>query len=273
VTNSEESLSFRLDGRAVSVPSQPPRLLADVLTKECGRVGVRISCDQGVCGVCIVLVDGRPTTSCSTFADTVDGCDVTTVQGLGTSRDDASAVQRAFVASSAFQCGTCTPGMVLLAEALLDRTPDPSREEIRAWMSANVCRCTGYRSIEDAVVMAAALRRGATPVERPWRSEDTAKVTGQRFYLMDMALPGCAEAVLLRSPHAHARIVAIDANAARQVPGVLAVVTGEDVSRLACPTYGLWINLSLPLIASDMLAIRLRPLPPAILRRPYVRSG
>lgn len=244
----EEILSFTLDGEPVSLASGAPRVLSDALSQSCARSGVRVACDHGVCGACTVLVDGRPVTSCSTLVDMVARRNVTTVQGLQPAGDAPSIMQRAFVEAHAFQCGMCTPGMILLAEALLRRHPAPDRAQIRSWMSANVCRCTGYQVIEEAVVKAIAMK--SEDEGRPWRPEETAKVTGQPFFLVDQQTSETAEIRILRSPHPHARIVSIDVAPALELPGVLAVVTGDDLRQLPVHTYGLWIK-DQPLLAID----------------------
>ena len=142
----------------------PATMLVDLLRDDCGQVDVRVSCDQGVCGVCTVLVDDVPATACLTLAFTVDGRRVTTVQGLAAG-SALSDVQQAFVDAAGFQCGYCTPGMVLSATALLAAHPDPDRATIRAWLGGNLCRCTGYQMIVEAIELAAARRhgRGAAP--------------------------------------------------------------------------------------------------------------
>jgi CO/xanthine dehydrogenase Mo-binding subunit/aerobic-type carbon monoxide dehydrogenase small subunit (CoxS/CutS family) len=250
VSITETTLSFTLDGEQVTLAAGAPRVLSDALSQSCARSGVRVACDHGVCGACTVLVDGMPVTSCSTLVDTVAGSNVTTVQGLQPAGAAPCAMQRAFVEAHAFQCGMCTPGMILLAEALLQRHPEPSREQIRNWMSANVCRCTGYQVIEEAVVRAIAMKGRATSDGRRWRPEETAKVTGQPFFLVDTPTAGGAEIKLLRSPHPHARIVAIDVAPALALDGVLAIVTGDELRRLPVHTYGLWIK-DQPLLAID----------------------
>lgn len=146
-------VSIDLNGAIVTDTVPAHQVLADFLRSR-GIASVRVSCDQGVCGACTVLVDGVPTASCATFVFQVDDRAVRTVEGLAGS-DELHPVQQAFVDRFAFQCGYCTPGMVLTAVALLDREPEPSPERIRQWMSGNVCRCTGYTPIVDAVLDAA----------------------------------------------------------------------------------------------------------------------
>jgi len=250
VSLTDRAVSFTLDGQPVLLAAGAPRVLSDALSQSCGRSAVRVACDHGVCGVCTVLVDGRPITSCSTLVETIEGQQLTTVQGLAGPGSSPDTLQQAFVEAHAFQCGMCTPGMILLAKALLDRHPDPSREQVRGWMSANICRCTGYRVIEEAIVKAVAMRREAPDEGRRWRPEETAKVTGQPFFLVDTHFPYAAEIKILRSPHPHARIVAIDASLALQLTGVLAIMTGEDLLKLPHHTYGLWIK-DQPLLAVE----------------------
>jgi carbon-monoxide dehydrogenase small subunit len=137
----------------------PNRVLADVLREDLRLTGCKIGCDQAVCGACTVLVDGMPTTACTTFAFELDGKAVTTIEGL--TGDALHPVQRAFLDNTAFQCGFCTPGMVLSVTALLARHPDPDEATIRQWLNANVCRCTGYGMIIDAVRAAAVSMRDA----------------------------------------------------------------------------------------------------------------
>jgi carbon-monoxide dehydrogenase small subunit len=143
------SVRFNLNGEPVSGNFQSNRVLADVLRETFALRSVKISCDQGVCGACTVLVDGSPHAACMTFAFEAEGRTVTTIDGL--EANQARRTQRAFAEASAFQCGFCTTGMILLAHALLDHNPAPSRHEIVRWMSANICRCTGYQTIVEAV--------------------------------------------------------------------------------------------------------------------------
>jgi aerobic carbon-monoxide dehydrogenase small subunit len=154
-------LRFMLNGKPVERNVSANRLLADLLRDDLGCSGTKVGCSRGVCGACTSLVDGRPVASCSTFAFQVEGCGVTSIEGLA--RDGTlHPIQQAFVHHAAFQCGYCTAGMILLTKALLDHEPDPDRETIVEWISSNVCRCTGYALIIEAVQDAAArLRAGA----------------------------------------------------------------------------------------------------------------
>lgn len=146
--------SFIINGVAHSILVEDRQNLADLLRDQLGLTGCKVGCDQGVCGACTVLVDGRPVAACATFAFMAEGAHITTIEGLssGTGLDP---VQQAFLETGAVQCGFCTAGLVLSVHALLARTPDPDDPTIRAWLGAHVCRCTGYAAILNAVRMAA----------------------------------------------------------------------------------------------------------------------
>lgn len=153
---SEADFSFTLNHRPVTLRTQPSAMLVDVLRNDYGLFGCRIGCDQAVCGACTVLVDGTPMAACSTFIFEIEGRDVTTIEASGNTPD---LVQQAFIDARGFQCGYCTGGMILLTRSLLARNPDPDDDTIRAWLGANVCRCTGYSSIIDAVKAAGRMLR------------------------------------------------------------------------------------------------------------------
>lgn len=146
---------FQLNGIATTVSIEPSRTLLSVLREDLGLVGTKEGCNDAECGACMVLVDGQPLNSCSYLAVQVDGRQVTTVEGLA-GTDELAPLQRAFLAHGGVQCGFCTPGMLISATALLAREPDPSEESIRASLSGNLCRCTGYTGIVKAVQAAAA---------------------------------------------------------------------------------------------------------------------
>src|SRR5881296_4534070 len=151
---STHDLRFTLNGerREVAVPAD--RLLIDVLRDDCGATGTKRGCAVGVCGACSVLVDGELQSACLLPAVFVEGRSITTVEGLA-KHGELNALQEAFIRDGGFQCGICTPGQLIAATALLAERPRPSRDEIRAFMKGNLCRCTGYEGIVKAIEDAA----------------------------------------------------------------------------------------------------------------------
>ena len=145
---------FIVNERHYELSIEPHVLLVEVLRDELGLTGTKHSCGIGNCGACTVLVDGRPVLSCLTLALTVQGRNITTIEGLaqGTTLHP---IQKAFVDHAAIQCGYCTPGMILSAKALLDKNLNPTEQEVKQALSGNLCRCTGYVKIVDAVAAAA----------------------------------------------------------------------------------------------------------------------
>jgi carbon-monoxide dehydrogenase small subunit len=153
-------LRATVNGRAVVLAIEPQALLLDVLRDDLGLTGSKRSCDVQVCGACTVLLDGLPVSACSVLAYEARERAVTTIEGLADG-DRLHPVQEAFLSESAFQCGYCTPGMIMAATALLEDSPDAEPPEIREWLRGNICRCTGYASIVRAVASARrAIRRG-----------------------------------------------------------------------------------------------------------------
>jgi len=139
---------------------EPRTTLADFLREHLGLTGTHVGCEHGVCGACSILLDGLPVRSCLMYAAQADGCAVTTIEGLSQADGTPGALQDAFCETHALQCGYCTPGMVIAAHALLQENPAPSEEEIREALSGNLCRCTGYVQIVEAVQLAAARKEG-----------------------------------------------------------------------------------------------------------------
>lgn len=150
--------SFIVNGKAYELAIEPHMLLVEVLRDELGLTGTKHSCGIGHCGACTVLIDGTPTLSCLTPALTAKGKNVTTIEGLaeGTTLHP---IQKAFIDFGAIQCGYCTPGMILSAKALLGKNPNPIKAEVQKALSGNLCRCTGYVKIVDAVLAAAETMR------------------------------------------------------------------------------------------------------------------
>jgi carbon-monoxide dehydrogenase small subunit len=147
-------VTFHVNGEEFEVPVAPTDFLVDVIRERIGLTGTKKGCGIGDCGACTVLVDGKPVLSCLTLALSCEGREVTTIEGLA-AQGELHPVQRAFVETGAIQCGFCTPGMILSAKALLDRVPNPTADQIQAGLAGNICRCTGYVKILEAVQHAA----------------------------------------------------------------------------------------------------------------------
>jgi aerobic-type carbon monoxide dehydrogenase small subunit (CoxS/CutS family) len=152
-----EVLALRVNGEDHQLLVPVHHTLLEVLREDLGLTGTKHGCELGECGTCTVLVDGRPQLSCLLLPVQLEGREVTTVEGMGTTAE-LHPLQRAFAELGAAQCGYCTPGMLLAARALLDDSPRPSRDEIREALAGNLCRCTGYTKIVEAVELAAARR-------------------------------------------------------------------------------------------------------------------
>lgn len=152
-------VAFTLNGKPVSCDVPAEETLVDTLRQRFQLTGTKKGCGTGDCGSCTVLLDGEAVRSCTLLTGMVHGRSVTTIEGVGT-RDALHPVQQAFVDVNAIQCGFCIPGMVLTAIALLAKNPDPSEEDIRVAISGNLCRCTGYQKIVEAVALAAKRMRG-----------------------------------------------------------------------------------------------------------------
>lgn len=149
------NITFTLNGERVTVEERQGEVLADMLRERLGLTGTKVACREGECGACTVLLDGEPVNSCLVLSSQVDGHEVLTIEGLSREGEPLDPVQQAFLDVGAVQCGFCTPGMVLAAKALLNRCKHPTREQAAAALSGNICRCTGYVKIVDAVMAAA----------------------------------------------------------------------------------------------------------------------
>lgn len=158
---SSSNIRFTVNGRPVEVDVRPESLLLDMLRDRLQLKGAKRSCDMQVCGACTVLVDGAPVSACTFLAVEVDGRDVLTIEGLGTA-EDLDPLQEAFMDHAAVQCGFCTAGMLLTAKALLAEEPAPTAERVAEYLRGNLCRCTGYRKIVEAI-LACARPASATP--------------------------------------------------------------------------------------------------------------
>ena len=149
----KRAIAFTVNGAARQTEIEDQVLLIE-LVRGLGLVGTKLSCDMQVCGACTVLLDGRPVSSCTTLALEADGRRIETIEGLANGTK-LHPLQEAFIDHFAFQCGYCTPGMIVAAKALLEERPAPTAAEVRHWMEGNICRCTGYQTIVSAVLDAA----------------------------------------------------------------------------------------------------------------------
>jgi carbon-monoxide dehydrogenase small subunit len=154
-------IQFSLNGKSITREVPSHRLLLDLLRDEIGLTGTKEGCGTGDCGACTVMMNDKPVNSCLVLSGELDGVDVTTIEGLKIG-PELHAIQKAFIQDGGAQCGYCTPGMLMMSKALLDENPDPSEEDIRFALSGNLCRCTGYAKIIQAVQDAAAMMRSKT---------------------------------------------------------------------------------------------------------------
>ncbi len=234
-------IQLDINGEPAEVAVPAHWTLLETLRYKLGLTGTKQGCDKGDCGACTVLVDGEPVLSCCLLAITAQKRAITTVEGLA-DPEGPSPVQRAFDVCGALQCGFCQPGMMLSATALLKKNPSPSRMEIRQALSGNLCRCTGYTKIYEAVELAAKGVPRQLPIvtgkptsgfttlgARGRKADSIKKATGEAQYTDDLVLPRMAHGKILRSPYAHTRILGIDTSAAEALPGVFAVMTGRDL--------------------------------------------
>jgi aerobic-type carbon monoxide dehydrogenase small subunit (CoxS/CutS family) len=246
-------ISLTVNGTPVRRDVEPRKSLVDFLREDLQLTGTHVGCEHGVCGACTVRVDGSLVRGCLMLAVQADGSRVETVEGLA-ERGALTDLQHAFRLENALQCGFCTPGMLLTAQALLERQPRPDATAIREALGANYCRCTGYHAIVQAVARAAERRArneprpatgadGAGYIGRTVVRPQTARlVAGRGTFTDDVVLPRLAHAAFVRSPHAHARIAAIDTAEAAALPGVIAVVTGRQLAEHCEPWVGVLKN-------------------------------
>ncbi len=248
------SLNLVVNGMARTLPILPGETLAALLRDRLRLIGTKIGCEESECGTCTVLVDGEPVLSCMYPAARAEGKQILTIEGLSDLKVPAKAaaeakvlhpLQEAFISYGAVQCGFCIPGQIMTAHALLQRKPNPSSEDIRHALKDTLCRCAGYPAIEGAIQAAAQAIRTGQPVHPPEIAESSRpgrivgrvqarpdaieKVNGKAVYADDLAFPGMLFAAVKRAGVPHAFLRRLDVSAARSVPGVVAVLTSDDI--------------------------------------------
>ncbi|MDQ7007366.1 MAG: molybdopterin-dependent oxidoreductase [Acidobacteriota bacterium] len=246
MSGNEILIRLNVNGTSHTLGVKPSTTLLQALRNHLDLTGTKKGCEMGDCGACTVLLDGKPVNSCLVLAVQADGREVTTVEGLARG-SELHPLQKSFVKHGALQCGYCTPGMLMSAAALLDRTPDPGEGEIKEALGGNICRCGTYPRLIRAI-QGWKEQEGAPLDTRPPRDDEREqkrdlavvshgvtrydgpdKVCGRAKYTADLKLPGMIYGKILTSPIAHGLIKRIDTSRARALPGVLAVITGQDV--------------------------------------------
>lgn len=237
-----KKVNITINGAQHKLEIDEQLLLLDLLRDKLSLTGTKQSCDKkGQCGACTVIVDKKAVKSCLLKVADIDGAEVITIEGIGTP-DNPHLIQEAFAIAGAIQCGFCTPGMIMSAKALLDVEIDPSVEQIKKALRGNLCRCTGYEKIIEAVKLAGKfLRQETTPdkvrqnnsvgligVSRP-RPHAMMLACGLAKFSADIQMDGMIELAVVRSPHQHALIKFLDTTPAEKIPGVIGVITAKDI--------------------------------------------
>lgn len=227
--------TFSVNGNIVT--TQKNQKLLTYLREGLNLTSVKNGCSEGACGTCMVLVDGVPTKACVLRTDRLEGKHIITVEGL--TQRESEVYAYAFSTAGAVQCGFCTPGMVISAKGLLDKNISPSAEDVKNAIKNNICRCTGYKKIEEAILMAADMFQSGKNVpqkhssvgvgERFDRIDSVGKTLGTAVYVDDMKFSGMVYGSAIRTKYPRAKVVSIDAGRALALPGVLTVLTSDDI--------------------------------------------
>lgn len=243
------NINFSVNGKQYSVEPIAGETLSTLLRERLRLTGTKIGCEEAECGACTVLVDGEPIMSCVYPAERADGKTLVTIEGLAQRVHDEMKLhplQEAFVEHGAVQCGFCIPGQIMTAYALLKRNPDPNSDDIRFALKDTLCRCAGYPSIENAILAAAQALQTGEPVQKPThipdsihdhktvgrkhlRPEAVEKVTGEAIFTDDLKFDGMLYAKAKRAMIPHGFLTRLDISKAKALPGVVAILTAEDV--------------------------------------------
>ncbi len=232
----QQTFNLTVNGKPCQVEADPKGYLMDVLRDDLQLTGTKNGCDTGHCGSCTVIQNGEAVRSCIVQMGRAADSDITTIEGLGNGQLDP--IQEAYIEQGATQCGFCTPGFVMATKALLDKKPNPTLDEIYDGHKWNICRCTGYNAIIRAIRQAAGeaveplptVKEALTAVSQPLpRPDAVEKVTGRGIYADDLYMEGMLHAKVLRSTQPHAKLLKVDVSQAKALPGVVAVLTADDI--------------------------------------------
>ena len=236
-----QKIQLTINGNTLEREADTRKSLADFLRYDLALTGTHVGCEHGVCGSCTVLYNGEPVRSCLMLAVQADQSKITTIEGLATN-GALNSLQAAFKKDHALQCGFCTPGVLMTASALLEKGQPLSEAEVRKAVAGNLCRCTGYQNIVNAIVKAAGTGTQEHHQEhahaarfigaRVERAEDDELLTGKGVFVDDIEFPVMLHAYMVRSPHARARLLRIDTRQAKALPGVVDVVTFADLGNV-----------------------------------------
>lgn len=238
-------ININVNGDNYELAVKPGTTLLDLLREDLRLTGTKKGCELGDCGACTVIMDGKAVNSCLVLALEADGKKIETIEGLAKG-EELHPIQQAFIEKGAIQCGYCTPGMIMRTKSILDKNPNPSEDQIKLELSGNLCRCTGYTKIVEAVKTASDYMNGKNPEKLEFMPQKSAinlsvvgkrlpkidapdKATGRAIYTDDISLPNMIYGKLLLSPVPHARIRSINTEKARELSGVKVILTGADV--------------------------------------------
>ena len=261
-TTEKTTVSFILNDLPQTLAVNPLRRFSDVLREDLGLTGTKVGCDAGDCGACTILVDGEQRYACLTAVGQLEGHNARTVEGLA-KNGDLTALQQAFLDEGAAQCGICTPGMLMAAQSLLDRTPNPTEAQVLDALGGVLCRCTGYTKIVEAV-----LKAGQTSSSEPTPSSGSAvgsrmvkvdgkqKVTGEEIYSADYTPEDSLWLRAIRSPHPRAKFtLAQPEKVLKKYPGIIKILTADDVT--GNNGFGIYPHIKdQPVLAKDHVRFR-----------------
>ena len=261
-TTEKTTVSFILNDLPQTLAVNPLRRFSDVLREDLGLTGTKVGCDAGDCGACTILVDGEQRYACLTAVGQLEGHNARTVEGLA-KNSDLTALQQAFLDEGAAQCGICTPGMLMAAQSLLDRTPNPTEPQVLDALSGVLCRCTGYTKIVEAVLKAGKTSSseptppsGSAVGSRMVKVDGKQKVTGEEIYSADYAPKDSLWLRAIRSPHPRAKFtLAQPEKVLKKYPGIIKILTADDVT--GNNGFGIYPHIKdQPVLAKDHVRFR-----------------